>query len=54
MSRPASVITSISTIDSANVLLPGSRVDAMIEPARAVPSDDPRLETLRDSPEISP
>lgn len=53
MSSPPSVITSISTRDSANVLLPGSRVEAMIEPASAVPSDDPRLDTLRETPEMS-
>src|SRR5580765_4932612 len=33
---------------------PGATTDTMIVPAIAVPNDEPRLETLRESPEISP
>src|SRR3954453_12984707 len=33
---------------------PGATTDTMIVPAIAVQNDEPRLETLRESPEISP
>src|SRR4051794_28715462 len=33
---------------------PGATTDTMIVPAIAVPNDEPRFETLRESPEISP
>src|SRR6185437_9717489 len=42
------------TIAQAYDLYPGATTDTMIVPAIAVPNDEPRLDTLRESPEISP
>jgi hypothetical protein len=42
------------TIAQAYDRYPGATTDTMIVPAIAVPKDEPRLETLRESPEISP
>jgi hypothetical protein len=47
-------ITSITVRATANGLPDGSLTATRTEPTRAVPSEDPRLETLRASPEISP
>src|SRR6202012_4642592 len=54
MSRPARVMTSIMVRATAKGLPAGSLTATRTEPTRAVPSDEPRLETLRDRPEISP
>src|SRR6202047_4200815 len=52
--RPMSVIASITLRATAKGLPTGSLTATRTEPTRAVPSEDPRLETLRDRPEISP
>ena len=41
-------------LSMANPYAPEVRPDTRIVPATAVPSDEPRLETHRDNPEISP
>ncbi len=48
------MITSITVKATANGLPSGSFTATMTEPTIAVPSDEPRFETLRDNPEISP
>ena len=50
MSVNASIIVRVT----AKGLPSGSLTATRTEPTRAVPSDDPRFETLRDRPEISP
>src|SRR5215468_4722640 len=52
--RPIRVNTSIIVRATAKGFPAGSLTATMTEPTRAVPNDDPRLETLRDNPEISP
>src|SRR5215813_12022817 len=52
--RPIRVNTSIIVRATANGFPAGSLTATMTEPTRAVPNDDPRLETLRDSPDMSP
>src|SRR5215216_2278810 len=52
--RPMSPTTIRATIPSASERLPVARIDTRIVPAIAVPKDEPRLDTLRDRPEISP
>src|SRR5215475_14964039 len=52
--RPIRVNTSIIVRATAKGLPAGSLTATMTEPTRAVPNEDPRLETLRDSPEMSP
>ncbi len=52
--RPMRVNTSIIVRATAKGLPSGSLTATRTEPTRAVPSEDPRLETLRDRPEISP
>src|SRR5262249_50038401 len=52
MTRPISVNTSIMVRAAAKGLPVGSFTATMTEPTSAVPKDDPRLETLRDRPEI--
>jgi hypothetical protein len=49
-----SVNTSMIVRPTAKGLPSGSLTATRTEPTRAVPSDDPRFETLRDRPEISP
>ena len=53
MTRPMSVITSMMSA-TANGLPAGSFTATSTEPTSAVPTDDPRLDTLRDRPEMSP
>ena len=48
------VITSMMVRATANGLPAGWTTATRTEPTSAVPSEDPRLETLRYSPEISP
>jgi hypothetical protein len=48
------VYTSITMRAAANGLPAGILTATRTDPASAVPSEDPRLETLRDKPEISP
>src|SRR5215470_639458 len=52
--KPISVNTTIIVRATAKGLPSGSFTATMTEPTRAVPNDDPRLETLRDRPEMSP
>src|SRR5919198_4983926 len=52
--KPMAAATAIAVIASAYERFPEARSDTRIVPAMAVPNDDPRFETLRDSPEISP
>jgi hypothetical protein len=52
--RPIRVNTSITVRATANGFPSGSFTATRTEPTRAVPSDEPRFETLRDRPEISP
>ncbi len=52
--NPISEIATIASVAVANGLPPGELAATSNEPASAVPSDDPRLDTLRDTPEISP
>src|SRR3954462_12232633 len=54
MPRPARAATARTIIAATYVPLPDARSDTRIVPAIAVPNDEPRLETLRDRPEISP
>ena len=49
-----SAITRIIVRATAKGLPSGSLTATRTEPTRAVPSEEPRLETLRDRPEISP
>jgi hypothetical protein len=46
--------TSMIARATAKGLPSGSLTATRTEPTRAVPNEDPRLETLRDRPEISP
>jgi len=52
--RPMRVNTGIIVRATVKGLPSGSLTATRTEPTRAVPSDEPRLETLRDRPEISP
>src|SRR5215216_7540971 len=52
--RPMSPTTIRATIASAYERFPVARLDTRIVPAIAVPKDEPRLDALRDRPEISP
>jgi hypothetical protein len=52
--RPISPITVIVASEIANDLFPSATAEIRTDPAMAVPSEDPRFETLRDNPEISP
>src|SRR5208337_5347241 len=52
--RPMSAITRSIVSATAKGLPSGSLTATRAEPTRAVPREDPRLETLRDRPEISP
>src|SRR5205085_5708624 len=52
--RPASPNTARATIAHAYPRLPGATTETRIVPAIAVPNDEPRLDTLRERPEISP
>src|SRR5580693_2295843 len=52
--RPMRATTSMLVRATAKGLPSGSLTATRTEPTRAVPSEDPRLETLRDRPEISP
>ena len=54
MTSPITVMTSIMVRATAKGLPSGSLTPTKTEPTSAVPSDEPRLETLRDSPEMSP
>src|SRR6266508_6741855 len=51
--RRISAITVRVPNDAAYGLPPGYAAATRIEPTRAVPSDEPRFDTLRDSPEMS-
>src|SRR4029077_3129561 len=51
---PMSPIRTRETSAQAYDRYPGATTDTMIVPAIAVPNDEPRLDTLRESPEISP
>jgi hypothetical protein len=51
---PTSARTARATIAITYEVFPEARSDTRIVPAIAVPNDEPRFETLRDSPEISP
>ena len=52
--RPMRVSTSITVRATANGFPAGSLTATSTEPTRAVPRDEPRFETLRDRPEMSP
>jgi hypothetical protein len=52
--RPTSPNTAIAIIASAYERLPMATTDTRIVPAIAVPKDEPRLDTLRESPDIFP
>jgi len=52
--KPIAVMHSIVRSDKAKGCVPGVGDETKNEPAMAVPSDDPRFETLRDKPDISP
>src|SRR6516165_8997023 len=52
--RPMTATTIITVKATANGFPSGNFTATRTEPTRAVPSDDPRFETLRDRPEISP
>ncbi len=54
MTSPVSVMMSITSRATANGRPAGSVTATRTEPTSAVPSDEPRLETLRDRPEMSP
>src|SRR5204862_160653 len=51
---PARARTASTIIAMTYVVLPEARSETRIVPAIAVPNDEPRLEMLRDRPEISP
>src|SRR6476659_7089205 len=52
--RPASDTTASTIIAATYVPLPDTRLETRIVPAIAVPNDEPRLDTARDRPDISP
>lgn len=52
--RPMRPATASATIARAYERVPEARSETRIVPAIAVPKDEPRLDTLRDRPEISP
>ena len=52
--RPMSPIPASTPIAIPYVRFPGAAAATRIVPAIAVPSDEPRLDTLRERPEISP
>ena len=51
---PSRTKTPIVASARAKGLPPGTLAPTRTEPARAVPSEEPRLDTLRDRPEMSP
>ena len=51
---PMSPNTASAAIAQAYAVVPVATTETRMVPAIAVPNDEPRLETLRDSPEISP
>src|SRR5258708_39459956 len=51
---PASAKARSTPSATANGLPSGSLAATSTEPTRAVPNDEPRLDTLRDSPDMSP
>ncbi len=52
--KPMTAVTAMVPKARANTRLPVATVETRTDPASAVPSDEPRLETLLDTPEISP
>ena len=52
--KPASATMASTIIAATYVPFPEARLETRIVPAIAVPNEEPRLEMLRDSPEISP
>jgi hypothetical protein len=52
--RPTNARAASTTMATTYVPFPDARSETRIVPAMAVPKEEPRLETLRDSPEISP
>ena len=53
-SKPTAAKAAMAARASANSRFPVVSVETSTEPAMAVPSDDPRLETLRDNPKSPP
>src|SRR5262245_53870909 len=52
--RPSTANTASTIRVSAYPSFPSTRLDTMTVPAMATPNEEPRFETLRDRPDISP